>query len=57
MDTVNILISIYKAELASANEQKVLFMAQCEIFKNKIEELEKLIQDKDEEIARLINKE
>lgn len=57
MDTLNVLAKIYKIELAEANEQKILFQAQCEILKNKIEELEKLIKDKDEEIARLINKE
>lgn len=57
MDTLSILAKIYKNELAEVNEQKILFRAQCEMFKNKIEELEQLIKDKDEEIARLINKE
>ena len=50
MDTVNIAISIYKQELANANEQKILLMTQCEIYKNEIEELRKqLKQEKENE--------
>ena len=50
MDTVNIAISIYKQELANANEQKILLMTQCEIYKNEIEELRKqLKQEKEKE--------
>ena len=50
MDTANIAISIYKQELANANEQKILLMTQCEIYKNEIEELRKqLKQEKEKE--------
>ena len=33
MDAINIITEIYKQELAQANHQKVLFQAQCEIYK------------------------
>ena len=46
MDTVNIAISIYKQELADANEQKILLMTQCEIQKKEIEELRKQLEEK-----------
>ena len=50
MDAANIAISIYKQELADANEQKILLMTQCEIYKNEIEELKKqLKQEKEKE--------
>ena len=50
MDAANIAISIYKQELANANEQKILLMTQCEIYKNEIEELRKqLKQEKEKE--------
>ena len=48
MDTVNIAISIYKQELADANEQKILLMTQCEIYKKEIEELRKQLKEKDD---------
>ena len=46
MDTANIAISIYKQELANANEQKILLMTQCEIYKKEIEELRKQLEEK-----------
>lgn len=49
MDTLNVLAEIYKLELASANEQKVLFMAQCEIYKKQIEELEAKLKEANKE--------
>ena len=44
MDTANIAISIYKQELANANEQKILLMTQCEIYKKEIEKLKQEIE-------------
>lgn len=41
MDAINIITEIYKQELAQANQQKVLFQAQCEIYKQQIEKLKK----------------
>ena len=39
MDAINIITEIYKQELAQANHQKVLFQAQCEIYKQQVENL------------------
>ena len=46
MDTANIAISIYKQELADANERKILLMTQCEVYKKEIEELRKQLEEK-----------
>ena len=53
MDNLNVLASIYKQELADANEQKVLFKTQCEIYKQEIEQLKKQLQEANEKIAKL----
>lgn len=53
MDSLNVLASIYKQELADANEQKVLFKTQCEIYKQEIEHLKKQLQKANEKIAEL----
>lgn len=53
MDNLNVLASIYKQELADANEQKVLFKTQCEIYKQEIEQLKKQLQEANEKIAEL----
>lgn len=41
INTINIIAKLYKQELAEANHQKVLFQAQCEIYKQQIEKLKK----------------
>ena len=48
MDAANIAISIYKQELADANEQKILLMTQCEIYKNEIAQLRKQLKQERE---------
>ena len=53
MDSLNVLANIYKQELADANEQKVLFKTQCEIYKQEIEQLKKQLQEANEKIAKL----
>lgn len=53
MDSLNVLASIYKQELADANEQKVLFKTQCEIYKQEIEQLKKQLQEANEKVAEL----
>lgn len=53
MDTINLISSIYKQQLADANEQKILFQAQCEIYKAKIEQLEQQLKEKNEEILKM----
>lgn len=45
MNTIEIVLQIYKNELAQANEQKVIAQVQCEELKQKIEQLEKEIQE------------
>lgn len=45
MNTIEIVLQIYKNELAQTNEQKVIAQVQCEELKQKIEQLEKEIQE------------
>ena len=53
MDVMNLISNIYKQQLAEANEQKILFQAQCEIYKAKIEQLEQQLKEKNEEIFKM----
>ena len=53
MDALNLLATHYKLELADANEQKILFKAQCDIYKKEIEELKKELKEKNEKIENL----
>lgn len=53
MDTINLISNIYKQQLADANEQKILFQAQCELYKAKIEQLEQQLKEKNEEIFKM----
>lgn len=53
MDTINLISNIYKQQLADANEQKILFQAQCELYKAKIEKLEQELKEKNEEIFKM----
>lgn len=41
MDALNLLNAIYKRELADANEKRVMTEAQCEIYKQQVEQLKK----------------
>lgn len=53
MNILNLVASMYKQELADANEQKVLFKAQCEIYKEEIAQLKKQLQEANEKVAEL----
>ena len=44
MNTIEIVLQIYKNELAQANEQKVISQVQCEELKQKVEQLEEEIK-------------
>lgn len=55
MDSLNLIASIYKRELADANEQKILFKAQCDIYKNEIEQLKEQLKRANDEIAKFRN--
>ena len=41
MDALNLICTIYKRELAEANEKRVMIEAQCEIYKQQIDKLKK----------------
>ena len=41
MDALNLLNAIYKRELADANEKRVMVEAQCEIYKQQVEQLKR----------------
>lgn len=41
MDALNLLNAIYKRELADATEKKVMLEAQCEIYRQQVEQLKK----------------
>ena len=45
MDAINILAELYKKELAQANHEKILYQAQCEIYKQRIDILKKEIEE------------
>ena len=55
MNSLDILANIYKQELADANEQKVLFKAQCELYKQEIEQLKEQLKRANDEIAKFRN--
>lgn len=55
MDTINLISNIYKQQLADANEQKILFQAQCELYKAKIEQLEQQLKLVNDEAEKLRN--
>lgn len=41
MDALNLIAKLYREELADANEKRVLAVAQCEIYKQQVEQLKK----------------
>lgn len=53
MDTLNLISNLYKQELADADEQKILFKAQCEIYKQQIEQLEQQLKEANNKITDL----
>ena len=55
MDGLNLIANIYKQQLADANEQKILFQAQCEFYKAKIEQLEQQLKLANDEVEKFRN--
>ena len=53
MDSINLIATFYKQELADANEQKVLYKAQCELYKQEIEQLREQLKQANEKILDL----
>lgn len=45
MDAINIIAKLYKQELAEANYEKILYQAQCEIYKQQIDTLKKELEE------------
>lgn len=45
MDALNLICIIYKRELAKANEKRVMTEAQCEIYKQQVEQLKKQLEE------------
>ena len=55
MDSINLIATFYKQELADANEQKVLYKTQCKICKQEIEQLKEQLKRANDEIAKFRN--
>lgn len=53
MDSINLIATFYKQELADANEQKILYKTQCELHKQEIEQLREQLKRANEKISDL----
>lgn len=53
MDSINIIATLYKQELADANEQAILYKAQCKLYKQEIEQLKEQLKRANERIVDL----
>lgn len=53
MDSLNLIATLYKQELADANEQAILYKAQCELYKQEIEQLREQLKQANEKILDL----
>ena len=53
MDSINLIATFYKQELADANEQKILYKTQCELHKQEIEQLREQLKQANEKIMDL----
>lgn len=53
MDSLNLIATFYKQELADANEQKILYKTQCELHKQEIEQLREQLKQANERILDL----
>ena len=53
MDTLKSIITLYKRELADANELKLLYQAQLEQEQQRAQQLEEQLRERDEQIKEL----
>lgn len=53
MDSLNLIATLYKQELADANEQAILYKAQCKLYKQEIEQLREQLKQANERIVDL----
>ena len=50
MDTLKLIIALYKKELADANELKLLYQAQLEQEQQRVQQLEEQLRERDEQL-------
>ena len=55
MDSINLIATLYKQELADANELAILYKAQCKLYKQEIEQLKEQLKRANDEIAKFRN--
>ena len=55
MNVIDIISNMYKKELAEANHKKIIALAQCNIYEQRIKQLEKQLKEKEEQLAILRN--
>ena len=53
MNVIDIISNMYKKELAEANHKKIIALAQCNIYEQRIKQLEKQLKEKEEQLATL----
>ena len=53
MNIIDIISNMYKKELAEANHKKIIALAQCNIYEQRIKQLEKQLKEKEEQLAIL----
>ena len=53
MNIIDIISNMYKNELAEANHKKIIALAQCNTYEQRIKQLEKQLKEKEEQLATL----
>ena len=53
MNVIDIISNMYKQELTDANHKKIIALAQCNIYEQRIKQLENQIKEKEEQLATL----
>ena len=53
MNVIDIISNMYEKELAEANHKKIIALAQCSRYEQRIKQLEKQLKEKEEQLAIL----
>ena len=53
MNVIDIISNMYKNELAEVNHKKLIALAQCNVYEQRIKQLEKQLKEKEEQLAIL----
>ena len=53
MNVIDIISNMYKNELAEANHKKIIALAQCNVYEQRIKQLEKQLKEKEEQLIAL----